>query len=700
MLNQFKVPLWKPIPVVRLLLPFISGILLQRYCQFNLLYIAAVFACFVAAIIIFFFLSLPARYKLQSIQGILLNLLIIAFAALVTWQKDVQHQLNAYHNYYRTNSILTLRINEPLIDKPRSYKAEAVVESVINTDTAITCNGKLLLYFSKDTPLPVLQYGDRILVKKELQLIKNSGNPGAFDYQRYAAFQQITHTAFLKPGDWVLIPGNTANPYRRFIFAARERVINTLQKYIGSKDELSIAEALLIGYTNDLDKDLVQAYSNTGVVHIIAISGMHLALIYLLLVGLFSRLPFIKKSKPLQLILILICLWLFALMTGGSASVLRSAVMFSFIKTGQTFFKTASIFNSLAASAFVLLCYDPFYLWNVGFQLSYLAVIGIIVFQKPVYNLIYIKNKWIDKVWEMAAVTIAAQILTFPVCIYYFHQFPLLFLFTNIVAVPLSTLILYAAISLIIFSWLPFVATYSGKLVELLVWLMNKIIIWVNELSFAVWDNLPATVLSTWLMYIAIISLAVWVIKKYKPAFRFALLAILFFTALQAYSSWKVQHQQVLIVYNVPRCQAIDIIRGSRYKFIGDSILMEDGVLQNFHLKPARIQFQLDNRSDSLPGVFQKGKFLQVGNRKILLIDKTMIFAVPQQKIELDAIILSKNPKIKIRVLATIFNCKRYIFDASNSQYRIEQWKQECADLQIQYHSIPDSGSYTCNITD
>src|SRR4029079_4104307 len=175
---------------------------------------------------------------------------------------------------------------------------------------------------------------------------------------------------------------------------------------------------------------------------------------------------------------------------GAAASVLRSAVMFTFITVGKSFSRKTSIYNPLAASAFVLLCYDPYFLWNVGFQLSYLAVAGISIFQRPVYGLLHIKNKWIDKAWELAAVSIAAQVLTFPVCIYYFHQFPNLFLLTNIIAVPLSSIILYAEIRLVSLAAIPAVGFYLGKIVTLLVAAMNAVILFFNDFPYSVWDKI------------------------------------------------------------------------------------------------------------------------------------------------------------------------------------------------------------------
>lgn len=697
-----SIPIWKQAPFIRLLLPLIAGIMLQWYFQIPVTVLVISLISFSIAFLLFLLLPLALRFKSKALQGSIIQLLFIGLGALLTWQKDIRHNANWYGNYYRDSSWMVVRIEEPLVEKSRSFKADGYVESIIQNGITIPCTGKLLLYFSKDSIENDLQYGDRIIINKGLQQIKNSGNPGAFNYQRHAAFQGIFHNVFLKDKDWIIVKENGAfagNKFKQFIFSAREYVLGVLRNTIHTgKDELAIAEALLIGYTNDLDKDLVQAYSNTGVVHIIAISGMHLALIYVLLVWIFATIPFVNRSKILQLLLILGCLWLFSILTGASPSVLRAAVMFSCIAIGKSLKKQASIYSSLSASAFLLLCYDPYYLWAVGFQLSYLAVLGIVIFQKPLYNLFYIKNKWLDKTWQLICVSTAAQLLTFPVCIYYFHQFPNLFLITNLVAVPLSAFILYAIIALVAFSWLPYIGMYLGKLAGGLTWCMNRFILWVNEFSFAVWDEIPANVLSTWLLYVMVTALSVWLIRKNKKYFQVGLTALLAFAMLSAYNKWKTANQQKLIVYNVPKQQAIDIINGNRYLFVGDSILLEDGALQNFHLKPGRIAQQLNGRTAVLAGVFQQGIFYQFNNRKVLILDKAMNFEPVPERIKLDLVIISKNPKLDITSLAKIFHCTQFVFDASNPAWKIKKWQQECRLLHLNYHSVPEDGAFIYNV--
>ena len=698
--KPYGLPVYKTAPLLRILPPFIAGILLQWYGKASLQIIAVALTCFTIAYILFGLLPLNIRFKLTVLQGILLHAILAAAAMLITWQKDIRHHASWYGNHYRDSAFIVAVMAEPLEEKNRSYKTTAFVETVITGDTVIDTKGTLLLYFSKDTVMPELRYGDRVLIHTNLQSIKNSGNPGAFNYEQYAAFQQLFHNVFLKPANWQLLNHNNNRSFGRFITDARERILSVLRnKLPAAKDELGIAEALLIGYTHDLDKDLVQAYSNTGVVHIIAISGMHLGLIYVILVWLFARIPGLKKSGWLQALLILSCLWLFSLLTGGAASVIRSAVMFTFITVGKAILgKKSSIFNSLAASALVMLCYNPYYLWDVGFQLSYLAVTGIVVFQRPIAGMLYIKNKWADKIWQLTAVSLAAQLLTFPVCIYYFHQFPNLFLITNLVAVPLSTVILFTEIALLAFSWLPFAGVYIGKLAGWLLERMNQFILSVNKLPHAVWDHIPATVTSTWLLYAVIIALGAWLMQKNRQWLKPGLWMLLGWVTVHAFYGWRVQQQQKLVVYNVPRMQAIDFISGSHYYFKGDRMLSQPGMLQNFHLKPGRIAWQLEHQTQILNGLSVNAPFFLFGGKKILLFDNTLHIDIPPHPVEMDLIIISGNPTLSFAALVKQFNCKQYVADASNSLWKIEKWKQDCDQLNLRFHSIPEEGAFVMDL--
>ncbi|MDE3182704.1 MAG: ComEC/Rec2 family competence protein [Bacteroidota bacterium] len=698
MRNSYHIFIWKKAPFLRLLILVVFGILFQFYftIPINIITVSAIFLFL--AFCIFSFLPEAIRFRFKVVQGILISLFLISFGSLITWQKDVRNQSGWYGNYIDSGSFLVAMINEPPVEKAKSFKALASVEIVINKKVQRKSIGKALFYFAKDSVSEKLKYGDKIIFKNPLKAIKNSGNPGAFDYEQYCAFQQIFHQVYLKNDQWKILNGNNAGNYKTVIFTTRNYILQALEKYIPGTDESSLAKALLIGYRVDLDKDLVQAYSNVGVVHLIAISGMHLALIYYFLLWIFARIPVIKKSKLTRLILVLFCMWFFSLLTGAPASVIRSAVMFTFVAIGDSFERKNSVFNSLAISAFILLCYDPFMLWDVGFELSYLAVLGIVIFQKNIYNWFHFKNEIFNSGWKLASVSLAAQLLTLPVCIYYFHQLPLLFLLSNMIAIPLSTVALWGCIAIVAISPIPFAALYSGKLVRLSIWLLNHSVLLINRIPFSLWHGLFISKTATILLYLIFLSFLHCLIKKNKATLKIGIATTLLFISMMAYKNWKTVHQKIMIVYNIPMNKAIDFIYGNKYYFIGDSTLIKNHLLVNYNLKPARISFRAMQNAPLLNNLFVKNNFYQFNDCRILMIETTLAYVPTSHKIDLDYIIISKNPKIKIASLEENFNCKEYIFDASNPTWKIEQWKKECEELHLHFHSVTEQGAFVINL--
>jgi len=327
-----------------------------------------------------------------------------------------------------------------------------------------------------------------------------------------------------------------------------------------------------------------------------------------------------------------------------------------------------------------------------------LAVAGILIFQKPFYDLLYFENKLFDKIWRWMSVSVAAQLLTFPLCIYYFHQFPLLFLTANLIAVPLMAIILYAEVLLIFISPFHGVALYWGKIISVLIGFMNKAILLTSHLPFAVWRYIFATVLSTVLLYAIIVSVSTWLMNKNKLAFKFSLTLMAFFILLMGSGKWSASNQQKLIVYNTPQHKAIDVVSGYDYKFIGDPIFSEQSYFESFYLRPGRTSLRLDNSVDTFPSLIEKQNFLQINNKRVLLIDSAIVFQPMAHKIDLDMIIISKNPKLFIPQLDSVFNCRQYIFDASNTLWKIDNWKKDCERLHLPFHSVPEKGAFITDL--
>jgi competence protein ComEC len=695
MAKSYNIPLWKSSPFVRLILPLVVGIIFQWYIKVPFQVNTICVASLIILLFLFNLLSIEKRYKFQWLQGLLINAIIFCIAIFLCWQKDIRNNENWFGKKYNDSCSLIVRINEPPIEKEKSIKADGIVEAIIQNGTTQKVEGKLLIYFSKEDSIVAPKYGDKIIIQGGLQLIKNAGNPGGFNYSRYMIFQQTLHQAYLKKNKFVLLNEQNENKLYSFVFWARQTVINTLQKYIvGNKKVSGIAEALLIGYKEDLDKDVVQAYSNTGVVHIIAISGMHLGLIYVGLVWLFSRLPFVKRSAITRVILILGCLWLFSLITGASASVLRSAVMFTCIIIGKEFYKQASIYNSLAASAFLLLCYNPFLLWDVGFQLSYFAVVGIVWLQKPIQDLYYTKYKTLQYVWKMCSITIAAQILTLPICIYYFHQIPTTFLVTNLICVPLSTAILFAEIALVICAVFPPLALLVGKFIYVLTWCMNALIAFFNKLPFSLIDKIYATALTTWALYGFVFLMAAALLRRNKMLMKASFAFLFLFVGIWAYGKIKLTQQKKIIVYNVSRHTAIDFVSNNKYWFYGDDEFRQDAALQNFNLKPARVSMQVEESMDTLKSLSNQGRLWKFYNKTILMLDTTLQFEPKNDKLTVDVLLISKNPKIHITDITNAVSPATIVFDASNSLWKIAQWKKECEELHLHYFITGEQGAF------
>jgi len=694
--------IWKKAPFIRFLIPLIAGIILQWHFQIRpgVLWISLFVS--LAMILTFFFIPFFERYKLSLLNGLSICVLFIAVGGLLSWYKNVQHDENWFGKKYNTESRLIVTLLEHPVEKTKSYKANASVDYVSNNDSCIKTSGTIILYFKKDSSGSTLDYGSQLAIIKPLQEIKNSGNPGGFDYKRYALFQGITHQVYLrasipsgKNNEFQILPTTNKKFFTRFINNIRTKVLNILRTNIKGEKELGLAEALLIGYKDDLDKTLVQSYSNTGVVHVIAISGLHLGLIYWLLAWFFKPLQK-RKFRWLRPIFILTGLWLFSLLAGAQPSVLRSAVMFTCIVLGDTLDKKSSIFNSLALSALLLLCINPYWLWDVGFQLSYAAVLSIIIFMQPIYHLFYIKNKILDFIWKLNAVTIAAQILTVPIGIYHFHQFPASFLFTNLLAVPLSSLILLVEIFLCIISFIPPVAVFTGKMISGLLWLMNSYIERIEKLPFSLWDGLQISIPQAMLLLIVATGFSYWLMEKNKAALKYALIALFGFAVLRTVSFIRANNREQLIVYNVPQKQAIDIIEGRKYLFVGDSDLLADDFVRNFHIKPSRILHRVEPALD-LKNYQHKKELMIYKGKKILAIHETKYFYPLTDKVPVDLLLISGNPKLYFDKLTETFSVKQVVFDGSCPAWKINYWKKDCDSLHIPYHDVSEKGAFIMN---
>lgn len=685
----------KKIPTLRLLVFLILGIIIQFNLPLNVKYSISGFSISIVLLIAFSFLPIKFKFGLNWLKTVLIFGSFFSLGQLLVYINLLPNSKHYFEHNYTGNESVLVCLQEDIVSKPKSYKAQATIKAIYKNNQWIAVNGNLLLYFKKDSVAPSIKYGNHLVITKELLPIVNSGNPGGFNYARYCSFQGNYHQVFLKENDYTIQPFNTTNTATVFLNKLRSNILQTLKANIPNAQELAIAEALLIGYREDLDRDLVRAYSNIGIVHIIAISGLHLGMIYSLLLFAFKPFGNVKYIRFIKPIFIIIVLWIFSGIAGMQPSIVRSAIMFSCIAIGDSLGKKTNMYNSLALSAFIILLVNPFALWDVGFQLSYSAVLSIVVFSPYIKKWVFVQNKLLLTIFYLNAITLSAQIITLPIVLYHFHQFPILFLITNFIAVPLSGMVLYALIFLLLIAPIKVAAIALGKAISACLWWLNKFVLWVDDLGFAVLPSLQLSILQAVLLTIVIIGFGRWLITKNSKSFFVGITASLFFIACRSWDFVKRKQQQKIVVYNVPNFRAIDIIEGRQFLFVGDDTLTKAGFLQNFHIKPSRILHRISAKQH-LHSFVVNNNFIGFGDRLIALVDKPLA-SKATQPLSVETVVLSKNPKLSLQQLTQHFAFKHLVIDGSNPFWKVEQWKQQAVTLNIKPHITATDGAFEMN---
>ncbi|SKA18366.1 competence protein ComEC [Chitinophaga eiseniae] len=631
------------------------------------------------------------RYHYAWAAGIPVLILLYCSGALLLVSAGIRQDDTCFSAPPDSATYWLAKVEAPLQDKPRSRKTWLAVTATCTQGRWRASKGRLLAYFSRDSASSGLVYGAVVLLAKKPVKITNSGNPGGFDYQRYCAAQQLYHQVFLKAGDYRQLSRPPLHDLTFFLLQAREFCLGQLKIYIGNGPEAGMAEALLIGYRQDLDPEVVSAYSNTGIVHIIAISGMHLALLYGSLLWLLRWLPARRAANVVRAVVLLAVLWGFALLTGASASVLRAAMMFSGITVGNWLLgRKASTYNMLAASAFVLLCCQPWLAVDAGFQLSYLAVLSILLFYNVTYALWTPSARWAKAVWQLAALSLAAQVLTLPVSIYYFHQFPVYFLPANLVAVPLSTVVIYGEVLLLLLTPFSTLAGWAGAALRWLIHLMNTGVAWLGQLPFAMIKDLQWSLWQTGCCYLLIAGIAGWLLWQYRRGYWLALAAFWLMVADQAIRHISSRQQRQLVIYNVPAYTAMDAVAEGNVQFIGQDSIWKAPAAK--HLQAARAAMGV--KPGIVPGFQQDGRYLLLGRKTVAVVDTTLPAWAPVRPLRVDYLLLNGHIKMNMDRVQAWYKADTVVLGAACPLYRIRRWVAECDSLGMPFYSIPEKGAF------
>lgn len=383
-----------------------------------------------------------------------------------------------------------VRLEDEIGTKSNSWRCKTkVLERVDSLGKTQRAMGYLLVYWPKrfNKAIPNLHYGDEIWIPNHVIAMPSAAFPGDFDFKAVMRYKDVQHQIFLKGHNW-RFQGNSGLWIRKLGFRIRNVLLAQLRG-VFEKNDAAFLSSLILGYRQEMGTEQLQQFSATGTMHILAVSGLHVGLIYAILVFLFTRKKSIQRLPWLPATIVICSLWLFALITGFAPSVVRAVFMFTLVEAGRSyFFRSGNLLNSLFAAAFVQLLINPLNLIDTGFQLSYLAVIGIGLIYPKLTDWISPENRILRFIWNLTALSMSATVATLPATLYYFHSFPLWFIPANILAVPLAGIILQLALLALVVANIPLISIG-------IVWCIHKLIAILNG-GISILGNLPVAKIS------------------------------------------------------------------------------------------------------------------------------------------------------------------------------------------------------------
>ncbi len=699
---------WNQAPIVRLIIPLIAGILAAVYFPFQFEYgilIVGLLAVIISALILI--PKLNFSYKQSSWFGIVITVFLFVMAYQLTILKTEKFASDHFSKFTDSTEYVYGRLAEPYLEKAKSLKAVVKILAVRKGNTWQKTSGRAMIYFKKDVHSLKLDYGDEIIMKADFKKIPAPQNPGEFNYQSFLAFHNVFEQAYIKEGSWVFSGNNGGNSLMHYSISLRNSLLKTLTANHLQGDEFSVGAALLLGYTDKLDAEIISAYSSTGALHVLSVSGLHVAIIYIVFSWLLFFMDKIKYGSIIKALILIAFLWFYSMLTGLSPSVLRSAAMLSFIIIAKTFNRHTNVYNTLAASAFFLLLFNPYLIMDVGFQLSYLAVLGIVYIQPKIHKWLETDNWLLEQIWTITSVSIAAQIATFPLGLHYFHQFPNYFLISNFIVIPVSTVIMYSGIALFAFAKISFIASYLALAFNWSIWFLNASVKLIETWPYALMRGISISAFETWLIYGLIILFFAYFTK---PKFKYLLYALVLtavILSIRIAEDYQHSGQKKLIVYNIPKISAVDFISAKSNVLLTDTALANHESALLFHVKHNWWELGLSNStvitsSITAENIKIKNNFIQFMDKRIAVLnDKSELKNAEKlsaQPINLDYLIISKNAKIKMAAVLKLFHAKKIIFDSSNSEYIVNKWKADCIKLNQPYYSVTDSGAFIVDI--
>jgi competence protein ComEC len=669
-------------PIARITIWFLLGIIIAYYTKIEVAFCLGFLS---VALIIFAFIFFRNNQKVKDnfYFGLSLYFLFFSIGIATTVIDNDTFRKNHYIkdlSFFEKNNTIEVIILEKLKSTQNNNRYIAKIKAINKK----VVSGKILLNLKKDSISINIETGNILQITNKLIRNYKPNNPNQFDYGKYLESKGVYAQVFSTIQS-IKISVDVEKSMTYYAMKFRTKIIANLYKNGFKKEELAVVTALILGQQQDISQEVLQDYQYAGAVHILSVSGLHVGFILIFLTFILKPLPKNKYGNTIRVIIILTALWLFAIIAGLAPSVVRSATMFSFVAIGLFLNRETNMYHNILVSLFLILLVKPLFLFDIGFQLSYIALFFIVWFQPLLKSLWKPENKIIIYFWDILTVSFAAQIGAMPLSIYYFHQFPGLFFVTNLILIPILSIIMALGVLLMLLAYFDIAPTILIKTVEMSIEFMNLFIKKIASIEAFVIKDIP---LSFWLLITAYLIVFSWVVWFKKPSYVkliFAIVSILCFQILFITNHWKQQSLDELIVFNVKRNSVIAERKGEKINILTNKIPSNDSFEKKMIQSYAVANFcKIDSVKKISNLLFFKGK-------KILIIDNS---SFTKTDLNPDIVILKNAPKLNLERLLLHHKPKLIIADASNYKTYVEVWKKTCIKQKIPFHSIYEKGYY------
>ena len=682
-------------PVFKIFFPYILGILTA---YFSIFYVEKVTVLFLPLLLFVLFsciLFQNTGFFQQKIASILLFFAFglagfMATASILNKKPTTEEELIIQGQKFWMATI---------VDHPK--KSDRSVKVVVSfKNQHFTRGEKAVLYFKRDSLSAELKYGDLLLVNTQLSPIEKPKNPNQFDYKNFMRRNGVYFTGYVKETNWSKVGKNVPNQIKMVSHYIQQKFSSMLSSAGLSGEEYSIAAALILGNDDTMEPELRAVWTAAGVSHILCVSGMHVGIVFMIMNYLLFPLNFSKRSQIVKSIILLFIVWSYANITGLAPSVMRAGTMFTFVLLGNFLRRNTNVFHSLFASLFLLLTLNPLLVFQMGFQFSYSAVFGIVLMQKPIYNIYKPKTKIIRYFWDLCSVSIAAQLATAPIAIFYFGQFPNYFLIGNLVVIFLSFWVVITGVAIMALSFLPYISQLVGYLLIYQIKIMNYTAKTIEALPYSTTEQISISPLQLLLLYVMIGCFFYAFTKKNTKSFLSGLFSLLMITGLFVYDKTVCKSQKNITIYTISKSVAINFNQHGKSILLSDSIHSKQDRRYQFsiknHERKARMNSEMLNIQEDYEDekFFKKGSFLLFSGKTLYFLSGNDKLFASSEKIKIDYLYLSRNPKLKPEVVFQIFECNTIILDENNWLNYEKEWVEYCTKYGVDYHLMREEGAF------